>query len=142
MGSVSGQEITTDEPLSGQVRTLVLDVKDTPAEAVDNLKGGVPSLLAAALRSARTRLTSDPPRNWERRSLRRSRSGCRPYPPGSPPTRRENENHTPLPKPGTTRSVTMSSHSESSRPGGTFGANARKMAGTAAGVCTGATARA
>jgi hypothetical protein len=30
------QEITTDEPLSGQVRTLVLDVKDTPAKAGDN----------------------------------------------------------------------------------------------------------
>jgi hypothetical protein len=30
------QEITTDEPLSGQVRTLVLDVEDTPVEARDN----------------------------------------------------------------------------------------------------------
>jgi hypothetical protein len=38
MGEVSGQEITTDQPSSGQVKTLVMDVKDTSVEARDNVQ--------------------------------------------------------------------------------------------------------
>ena len=71
------------------------------------LEGGVPGLLAAAVRPARTRLTSHP--------VPATRKGGRPgavgagaarSTSGSPSTHREPENQIPQPKPGTTRSVT------------------------------------
>src|SRR6266536_1777714 len=62
--------------------------------------------------------------------------------PGSTATHPRNTKHTPLPTTGPTRSVPYVIPPRLVRPGGTFGANARKMAGTAAGLCTDATARA
>ena len=51
------------------------------------LEGGIPGLLAAAVRPARTRLTSHPcPCDPERRPPRRSRSRCRPSTSGRPPS--------------------------------------------------------
>jgi hypothetical protein len=38
VGLVSGQEITTPRPLSGRSKRLVLDVKDSRAEARDNAR--------------------------------------------------------------------------------------------------------
>ena len=71
------------------------------------LERRLPDLLAAAIRPARTRLTSHPRlRDPERRPPRRSRSRCRPSTSGITATRREHPNRIQRPKTGTTRSVT------------------------------------
>jgi hypothetical protein len=70
------------------------------------LEGGVPSLLAAAVRPARTRLTSHPvPAPGKGGRPAQSGAGTAPGTPGSTATR-EDENQTSLPKTGATRSVT------------------------------------
>ena len=114
LGLYDWEDLKDAEPDTLRYRLLSLPARLRPPRprprAEDQphlaLEGGIPGLLAAAVRPARTRLTSHPrPRDPERRPPRRSRSRC-PRAHRAVRHRCEHVDQTQPPKTGITRSVT------------------------------------